>query len=191
MKNKILPIVAGVLVLIAILVIILIPKDNKTNTTNIAQSESVPKSTTQNNSKVAAPTPVKSSGKLATLDENGNVIINTNDLSENQISFFKYSDNSKIELIAIKGEDGNVRVSLGTCWSCNGSPYAYYTQSGELLQCNNCGLTFPLNVIGVDGTGCHPIMIDESGITKTDTGIVIDKDVLLKNEKLFSNIVAH
>ncbi|MBR2289073.1 MAG: DUF2318 domain-containing protein [Clostridia bacterium] len=84
-----------------------------------------------------------------------------------------------------------LKCLFGTCWSCNGSPYAYYNQSGKLLQCNNCGLTFSLDVIGRDGTGCHPIMIDESGVTETDTGIVIDKDVLIANEKLFSNIVAH
>ncbi|MBQ9279487.1 MAG: DUF2318 domain-containing protein [Clostridia bacterium] len=82
-------------------------------------------------------------------------------------------------------------LHFGTCQSCNGSPNAYYAQTGKMLKCNNCGLTFPMDVIGVDGTGCHPIMIEEDGITQTDTGIAINKDTLLKNESLFTKIVAH
>ena len=127
----------------------------------------------------------------AKLDEDGNIIINLEDVTEDKVSFIKYSEDSKIELLARKGEDEKVHVAYGTCNSCNGSPKAYYKQSVDELQCNNCGLTFPLDVIGVDGTGCHPIKIDEDGITTTETGVVIDKNTLFENEALFSNIVSH
>ena len=190
MKNKILPIIAGVLVIVAVLVVIFIPKNSKEGKSANAGSDSL-QSTTNTTTNPTKKTLAKSTSKLATLDEEGNVIINKSDVSEDKISFLKYSEDSKIELIAIKGENGDVNVALGTCGSCNGSPKAYYNQSGDLLQCNNCGLTFPLDVIGIDGTGCHPIMIDESGITKTEEGITIRKDVLLKNESLFSKVVEH
>ena len=113
MKNKILPIVAGVLVIVAILVIVLIPKDNKKETESVAQSTSAEKSTSsQDKTKVADQAQTKSSAKLATLDETGNVVINKEDLEQNKVSFLKYAEDSKIELIAIKGEDGSVKVSL-------------------------------------------------------------------------------
>lgn len=170
MKNKTLPIIAVSIVVIAILIVIFIPKEGS-NSIN----RNAPKSTSI----------------LANLDEEGNVIINKDSLSKDKITFLKYSDNSKIELIAILGENDQINVAFGTCQSCNGSPQAYYTQSGKLLKCNNCGLTFPLDVIGTDGTGCHPILIDEAGITETENGIKISKDVLMKNESLFSKVAAH
>lgn len=180
MKNKILPIIAVVLVVVAVCVIVLMPNNDNSNKSGEVSNSGTQKS---NNTKTSA--------QFATLDDEGNVVINKEDVSEDKISIIRYSEDSKVEIIAIKGKDGGVNVALGTCQSCNGSPYAYYTQSGDELQCNNCGLTFPLDVIGVDGTGCHPIKIDETGITRTEDGITINKDVLLSKEKLFSKIVAH
>lgn len=184
MKNKILPIIAGVIAIIAILIIILVPKDNKTEKVSKASQNT---SSTQKTTKTNA----KTSSKLATLDEEGNVIINKDDVSSEKILFLKYSENSKIELIAVKDKDGNINVALGTCQSCNGSPKAYYTQYGNLLKCNNCGLTFPLSVIGVNGEGCHPIMINEEEITRTENEVKISKKALLQNEKLFEKVASH
>ncbi len=67
----------------------------------------------------------------ARLNENGDVIIYADDLSSDKVSYLRYSEDSRIELLAIKGEDGRPKVALGTCQSCNGSPYAYYVQSGN------------------------------------------------------------
>ncbi len=181
MKNKILPIIAIVFVIIAVLVIVFIPK----NGSEKEEENNVQKSISQGEAKE------KSSSKLATLDEEGNVIIIADDVSEDKISFIKYSDESKIELIAIKGANGKINVALGTCQSCNGSPNAYYTQSGNLLQCHNCGLTFETDIIGIDGNGCHPILIDESGITRAENEIKINKEILLAKESLFANIKSH
>ena len=101
-------------------------------------------------------------------------------LSEDKISLFSVADDSKVELIA-----------FATCQSCNGSPGAYYTQSGDLLQCNNCGLTCPLSVIGEDGSGCHPIMLDDTKVKEIDDVVSIDKAYLLSLESLFKNVAEH
>ena len=71
-------------------------------------------------------------------DEEGNLRILAESLTTEKISFIRPSEESKLELLARKDGDGNVRVALGTCQSCNGSPMAYYTQEGDLLRCNNC-----------------------------------------------------
>ena len=72
-----------------------------------------------------------------------------------------------------------------------GSPGAYYTQNGDMLQCNNCGLTFPLSIIGVDGAGCHPIMIDEKAVQRTGDGLVIDSAAITPYEPLFATVAEH
>lgn len=123
--------------------------------------------------------------------DDGRVYIQASELSEDKITLLKVAEDSKVELVAIKDAQGTLRVALGTCQSCNGSPGAYYSQNGDLLQCNNCGLTFPLSIIGADGRGCHPIMLDESQIAETSTGISIDREYLLGFEALFANVAEH
>ena len=108
MKNKILPIIAGVLVVAAIFVVIFVPKNNPSETMNNPEGSSA-----TNVSEAPQHVATKNSySKLATLDEDGNVIINQDEVSEDKISFLKYAEDSKIELIAIKGADGNVNVAL-------------------------------------------------------------------------------
>ena len=111
MKNKILPIIAGVLVIVAVLVVIFIPKNSKEDKSANAGNDSLQSTinTTTNPTK-------KSTSELATLDEEGNVIINKSDVSEDKILFLKYSEDSKIELIAIKGENGDVNVAIRNMW---------------------------------------------------------------------------
>lgn len=171
MKKFILPVIAAVVVIVAAVILIAVPKSGSTVQTDEPKTDAVL-------STVAQETP-------------DSVDILNSQLSEDKMSLFRVSDDSKVELIAIKGADGKAKVALATCQSCNGSPGAYYTQSSDLLQCNNCGLTFPLSVIGVDGTGCHPIMLDETKLTETDGGVSIDKEYLLSLEPLFTNVAEH
>ena len=158
-NNIILPLIAAVLVITAMVIVFVLPEKS-------------------NNAEVADP-------------DKSFIQIDTADLSSDHVSFIRLGGDSKIELLARKGDDGNPRVALGTCQSCNGSPGAYYTQEGDLLKCNNCGLTFPVSVLDEPGGGCHPIMIDEDMITTTASGITIDKEKLHKYEGLFAKVEAH
>ena len=171
MKKYILPIIAVVVVIIAAVVLIVVPKSGSTEQANDPKIDS------------AANTVAKAS--------DDHVEILASQLSEDKISLFSVADDSKVELIAIKGADSKARVAFATCQSCNGSPGAYYTQSGDLLQCNSCGLTFPLSVIGEDGSGCHPIMLDDTKVKEIDDVVSIDKAYLLSLESLFKNVAEH
>ena len=128
---------------------------------------------------------------LFTPDEEGNLRITAESLKTDQISFIRPSKDSKLELLARKGDDGKVKLALGTCQSCNGSPKAYYTQGGELLKCNNCGQTFPISVVDHPGGGCHPIMIDEKLIKEIEGGIQLNMDELKIYEPLFLRVAEH
>ena len=130
-------------------------------------------------------------GRLAERNQNGDIVVRGEGLFSDKVAFFRVAEDSGIELLARIGEDGGVKVALGTCQSCNGSPGAYYTQEGNLLKCNNCGLTFPLSVLDSLGGGCHPIMIDPSIIRETQDGVVLDASALLQYEYLFEKVAAH
>ena len=68
---------------------------------------------------------------------------------------------------------------------------AYYTQTGDLLRCNNCGQTFPISVVDHPGGGCHPIMIDEKLIKEIEGGILLNMDELKIYEPLFAKVAEH
>lgn len=131
------------------------------------------------------------SALYAQRDGDGNITISASDLSEGELTVLKFAEDSKIELIMTLDNEGVVQAALGTCQSCMGSPGAYYTQNGNLLQCNNCGLTFPMSVIGGGGRGCHPIPIGEEAIKRTADGLVIDSETVAAAEPLFVTVAPH
>ena len=118
-------------------------------------------------------------------------MIHADRLSSEKVSFIKVSKDSRIELLSRLGDDGAVKVALGTCQSCNGSPGAFYTQEGSELKCNNCGLTFPVSVLDSPGGGCHPIMIKKELLQYEGKDLVIDLEGLSAYEVLFSKVADH
>ena len=162
-KGSILPVVAAALVVIALIVVFASPK--------------------------------KGGGAADSLEgeltEDGELLIRADSLSADQVSFIQVPGDSRIELVARLGDDGTAKVALGTCQSCNGSPGAYYTQEGDELVCNNCGLTFPLTVLDSPGGGCHPIMLDEQVLNTQDADVLVDTDALSAYESLFASVAEH
>lgn len=124
-------------------------------------------------------------------DEKKNMVIRSDMLSKDKVSFIRLAGNSRIELLALLGKDGKAKVALGTCQACNGSPKAYYTQEGNVLKCNNCGRTFPLSIMETPGGGCRPIMVDPSALSYSGQDAVIDIDALSRYEYLFAKVENH
>ena len=141
---------------------------------------------------VALPAGDKTTGSAyAEQDGDGNIVIRRSALSSDQVSFIRIAEDSNIELLARIGEDGGIKVALGTCQACNGSPRAYYTQEGDVLKCNNCGLTFPLAVLDEPGGGCHPLMFSSSFVQASDGEVRLNLEALLQCEPLFEKVAAH
>lgn len=141
---------------------------------------------------VALPAGEKTTGSAyAEQDGDGNIVIRRSALSSDQVSFIRIAEDSNIELLARIGEDGGIKVALGTCQACNGSPRAYYTQEGDVLKCNNCGLTFPLAVLDEPGGGCHPLMFSSSFVQASDGEVRLNLEALLQCEPLFEKVAAH
>ena len=141
---------------------------------------------------VALPAGDKTTGSAyAEQDGDGNVVIRKSALSSDQVSFIRIAEDSNIELLARLGDDAGISVALGTCQACNGSPRAYYTQEGDVLKCNNCGLTFPLAVLDAPGGGCHPLMFSSSFVQESEGEIRMNLEALLQCEPLFEKVAAH
>ena len=170
MKKYILPAAAVIVVIAAVIVFLTVPK------TSDQSSE----------------TPQETAARSAEAAQAGGVLeIPAADLSEDEVTFIRLAEDSKVELLARMGEDGLPKIALGTCQSCNGSPGAYYTQQGSELQCNNCGLTFPVSVVGEESEGCHPISIDPALVDITEDGITLKVDDLRGYEALFEAVEEH
>lgn len=189
MKEKALPIIAIIIVAIAICVILFIPKnkeennekENKVNTVNSSNT------TSTNVAKTS-----QSNSMEATLNENGDVEIKLDDLDTSNATFIKYISNGiNMELVAIKDSQNNIDVAFNSCQICNGSPKAYFVQKNGKLVCLNCGNSFDLKSIGASANGCNPMTIPDEKIIKTDTGITISKEFLSENESLFTNVAEH
>lgn len=177
-KKWLLPLIAGILAVLALIVVLFIPKNTNEGS----------KTTSAGEDKVS--TSSQSENAVAEIKEES-MVIYADRLSSDQVSFIRISEDSRIELLARLGDDGMVKAALGTCQSCNGSPGAYYTQEGDELKCNNCGLTFPISVLDSPGGGCHPIMLKEEIVRYEGNDLEIDLKGLSANEELFSKVADH
>lgn len=120
------------------------------------------------------------------LNENKDIIINKSDISRT-ITYYCYEyEGVTIGLIAIKDSDGDIHVVVNTCQSCGGSPNAYFTQTGDKIQCQNCKSFFFIdNLDNLATGGCNPIAIED--LTENDEEIIIGAKQLNNLKDKFEN----
>ena len=96
-------------------------------------------------------------------------------------------DGTAMQLIARLDDAGQVRLAFNTCQSCGGSPYAWFEDLGDgTLQCQNCGLTFPLDSVGTEkAMGCNPVTITD--FTVEGDAVTVPEAVLKANVQRFAN----
>lgn len=73
----------------------------------------------------------------------------------------------------------DVKVVINTCQSCGGSPYAYFVQVGNKIQCQNCRNMFAIDDLdNLVYNGCNPIQVEDK---QTKDGIITIKTEQLKD----------
>ena len=98
----------------------------------------------------------------AKLDEDNNIIINEDEITEEAVYISYEYEGVIIGLLAVRNSKGKVIVVVNTCQSCGGSPYAYFVQDGNRIQCQNCGNYFAIdNLENLVPDGCNPIAIED------------------------------
>ena len=104
-------------------------------------------------------------------NDNGNVTIPTKEITKTARYFNYDADGITIQLVALRDNNDGVHIAYNTCQSCSPSPKAYYQQSGDVLECANCGFTFKPEQVGITAGGCNPSPID--GVCVGDEEITI------------------
>ena len=122
----------------------------------------------------------------ANLDDDGNIIIEEKSITD-QVEYIAYEyDGVTIGLLAVRNSEGKVIVVINTCQSCGGSPYAYFVQVGDKIQCQNCGNLFAIDDLdNLVPDGCNPIGIEKR--TDKDGKIIIGTEQLNKLKDKFEN----
>ena len=122
----------------------------------------------------------------ANLDKNENIVIDESTIT-NQVAYYTYEyEGVIIGLLAVRNSSGKVIVVVNTCQSCGGSPYAYFVQVGEYIQCQNCGNLFAIDELdNLTPDGCNPIGIEDR--KDKDGKIIIGTKQLKELKSKFEN----
>lgn len=91
--------------------------------------------------------------------------------------FYTYdSGGTTVRFFMVKGDDGDIHVATDACDVCYSNHKGYH-QSGDKMQCNNCGQTFAINNIGTKNTagGCWPSYLP---MKLQDGNVLVDKSDL-------------
>ena len=123
----------------------------------------------------------------AALNENGDIVIPLDQITETA-SFYTYNElDSKMEIIAVKASDGTIRTAFNTCQVCYSSGKGYYKLEDGLLTCQNCGNQFAMDQVEVTKGGCNPVPItDEYKVTDNEK-VTIPKEFLEEAQVIFDN----
>lgn len=116
-----------------------------------------------------------------------NLIIPLEEVSEKAAFYPLDVDGTKMEVIAVKDSEGNIRTAFNTCQICYDSGKGYYKQEGDELVCQNCGNSFTMDQVGETAGGCNPWPILDENKTETDKEIKISYDFLKESSDIFSN----
>ncbi len=90
----------------------------------------------------------------------GKVEIPLSQVTDGKAHFYTYeSGGTKVNYFVLESPDGTVRAAFDACDVCY--PYKKgYHQSGDFMQCNNCGRRFRSDQINVLEGGCNPAPLD-------------------------------
>lgn len=124
--------------------------------------------------------------KRAKFNDDGKIVINKADITENTTYIDYEYDGVDIGLLAVRDSKGDVKVVVNTCQACSGSPLAYFVQVGNKIQCQNCRNSFNINDLDhLVEYGCNPLTIGNK--TEDENTIVIDVEQLQALKSNFEN----
>lgn len=119
--------------------------------------------------------------------DGGDLLIRADDVGATA-SYYDYdADGTTVQVFAVRASDGAVHLALNTCQVCNGSPYAYFEQDGDMFVCQNCRNRFAAAAVGRVSGGCNPVPITEDTYTEADGVITIPASFLEDNAVRFTN----
>ncbi len=110
------------------------------------------------------------------------VSIPLNEVSDGQAHYYSVDvDGMPIKFFVLKSRDGIIRAAFDACDVCYRSRKGY-SQDGDFMICNNCGMRFHSTRINVVQGGCNP-----SPLKRTTEGdnLIIKIDDIRSGKKYF------
>lgn len=111
--------------------------------------------------------------------ENGQMFIDESSVEDGNMHFFNYfseKGNKNIYFFVVKASDGTYRVAANACEVCHGAKKGF-SQAGNLVQCDNCRITYAKDKIAKEKGGCNPGPIDDNALVENGKLIIETKDV--------------
>jgi uncharacterized membrane protein len=103
-------------------------------------------------------------------------------VNDGKAHFYTYdASGTTVKYFVLASTDGTVRAALDACEVCYPQKKGYQ-QSGDAMQCNNCGKTFPSAKINVVTGGCNPIPLKR---TVSGDNLVIAASSLQAGQQFF------
>ncbi len=195
MKKKFLWILAGVVVIAAVSIVITERKESGLDELSVETAAINEEITIDESSAEAAAineeATVDESSAEATAANNdiavAGITINADEIGT-EASFYDVDiDGTKVEVFAVAASDKTLRLAMNTCQVCNGSPYAYFEQIGDVFVCQNCGNQFTTDDVGIESGGCNPVPITEENFSEENGIITVSQDFLKSNAYRFKN----
>jgi uncharacterized membrane protein len=114
------------------------------------------------------------------------LVINIADLTENALFYPVDIDGTRMEVLAVKTQDGIIRTAFNTCQVCYSSGRGYFVQTGTVLVCQNCGRRYRMSQVERQAGGCNPVPIFPANKTVSDSSITISKEFLRQAKIIFA-----
>ncbi len=86
----------------------------------------------------------------------GAVTLPLSEVSDGKAHFYTFKTGGKdVQFFVLKSRDGQIRTALNACDVCYREKKGY-SQDGETMRCNNCGMRFHSSKIMEVKGGCNP-----------------------------------
>lgn len=119
---------------------------------------------------------------FATKTQDNTVSLPLSEVTSDMTKYTYDADGVEVRYFAVKDNDGTIRTGFDACDVCGGAKG--YRQEGDTVVCNNCGLAFDINQLGIQnkGGGCWPGYLDHE---IADGQIHIETDALYNGRNRF------
>lgn len=94
------------------------------------------------------------SGKVGAVD--GQVVLALSGINDGRAHHFSYEyEGGEIRFFVVKSPDGEMHAAFDACDVCYPAQKGY-SQDGDFMVCNNCGMRFHSSRINHEQGGCNP-----------------------------------
>ncbi|MGL1931844.1 MAG: DUF2318 domain-containing protein [Desulfotalea sp.] len=112
----------------------------------------------------------------------GEVLIALDKVSDGKAHYFSFKDQGQVvNFFVLQSPDGVVRAAFDACDVCFRAKKGY-SQDGEFMICNNCGMRFHSSRINEVKGGCNPAPLDR---TSRGDQLVIQVTDILSGTRFF------